>query len=97
VPAPTRLPTPSSTNKTGSRIIDPTNTGRVIALANAVNVRCDGCISFHVNDALKAGATCEEIIESLGVAIMRGGGPTLMYSVEALEVLNQFETELVPV
>ena len=25
-------------------------------------VRCDGCIAFHVNDALEAGATCEEIL-----------------------------------
>lgn len=69
----------------------------LIALAIAVNVRCDGCIAFHVNDALQAGATREEILESLGVAILMGGGPALMYAVEALQALNQFEGELVPV
>ncbi len=68
----------------------------LIALAIAVNVRCDGCIAFHVNDALEAGATRAEILESLGVAILMGGGPALMYAVEALEALNQFEKELVP-
>jgi AhpD family alkylhydroperoxidase len=68
----------------------------LIALAIAVNVRCDGCIAFHVNDALKAGATRAEIVEALGVAILMGGGPSVMYAVEALEALNQFEAELAP-
>lgn len=68
----------------------------LIALAIAVNVRCDGCIAFHVNDALRAGANRAEIIEALGVAILMGGGPSVMYAVEALEALNQFEAELVP-
>jgi AhpD family alkylhydroperoxidase len=68
----------------------------LIALAIAVNVRCDGCIAFHVNDALEAGATREEILEALGVAILMGGGPAMMYAVDALEALKQFESELVP-
>jgi AhpD family alkylhydroperoxidase len=69
-------------------------TKELIALAIAVNVRCDGCIAFHVNDALRAGATRDEIIEALGVAILMGGGPSMMYAVEALEALNQFEAQL---
>lgn len=65
-------------------------TKELMALSIAVNVRCDGCIAFHVHDALKAGASDGEIIETLGVAIMMGGGPSLMYACEALEALNQF-------
>lgn len=65
-------------------------TKELIALAIAVNVRCDGCIAFHVHDALKAGATREEIMEALGVAILMGGGPSMMYAVEAIEALEQF-------
>jgi AhpD family alkylhydroperoxidase len=68
----------------------------LIALAIAVNVRCNGCIAFHVNDALKAGAKRDEIIEALGVAILMGGGPAMMYAVEALDALNQFEAEMTP-
>ena len=63
----------------------------LIALSIAVVVRCDGCISFHVHNALEAGATREEITEVIGVAILMGGGPSLMYGAEALEALDQFE------
>tara|TARA_B100001248_G_scaffold262731_2_gene261849 strand:- start:19422 stop:19775 length:354 start_codon:yes stop_codon:yes gene_type:complete len=31
-------------------------TKELIALGIAITVRCDGCISFHVHDAMKAGA-----------------------------------------
>lgn len=63
----------------------------LIALGIAITVRCDGCISFHVHDALKAGAARSEILETISVAILMGGGPSVMYGCEALEALNQFE------
>ena len=65
-------------------------TKELIALGIAIRVRCDGCIAFHVHDALKSGASSEEIVETIGVAVMMGGGPALMYGCEALEALNQF-------
>ncbi len=65
----------------------------LIALAIGITVRCDGCISFHVHDALKAGATREEIAETIGVAILMGGGPSMVYGSEALEALDQFEAK----
>ncbi len=68
-------------------------TKELIALAIAVNVRCDGCIAFHIHDALQAGANRDEIMEALGVAILMGGGPAMMYAVEAVEALDQFEAE----
>lgn len=66
-------------------------TKELVALGIAISVRCEGCISFHVHDALKAGATRPEIVETIGVAILMGGGPSLMYGVEAYEALGQFE------
>lgn len=68
-----------------------TKTKELIALGIAITVRCDGCISYHVHDALKAGATREEIVEAIGVAVLMGGGPAVIYGSEALEALNQFE------
>jgi AhpD family alkylhydroperoxidase len=70
-----------------------TKTKELIALSIAVTVRCDGCIAFHVHDALVAGATREEIVEAIGVAVLMGGGPAVMYGAEALEALEQFEAE----
>jgi AhpD family alkylhydroperoxidase len=64
----------------------------LIALGIAITVRCDGCISYHVHDALEAGASRQEIAETIGVAILMGGGPSVMYGCEALEALEQFET-----
>jgi AhpD family alkylhydroperoxidase len=62
----------------------------LIALGIAISVRCDGCISYHVHDALEAGATREEIAETVGVAVLMGGGPAVVYGSEALEALDQF-------
>jgi len=70
-----------------------TKTKELVALGIAIAVRCDGCIAFHIHDALKAGATRAEIIETLGVAVLMGGGPALMYACEAMEALQQFEKE----
>lgn len=68
-------------------------TKELIALAIAVASRCDGCICFHTHDALKAGATAEEIHEALGVAILMGGGPALMYATHVVEAIEQFEQQ----
>ncbi|MFD2098967.1 carboxymuconolactone decarboxylase family protein [Flagellimonas iocasae] len=62
----------------------------LIALGIAITVRCDGCIAFHVHDALDSGATSEEISETIGVAVLMGGGPSVVYGCEALEALEQF-------
>ncbi len=66
----------------------------LIALGIAITVRCDGCISFHVHDALSAGASDGEIMETIGVAILMGGGPSVMYGCDALEALKQFKKKL---
>jgi AhpD family alkylhydroperoxidase len=66
-------------------------TKELIALAIAITVRCDGCIAYHVHDAMKAGANRFEVVEAIGMAILMGGGPALMYGAEALEALEQFE------
>lgn len=65
----------------------------LMALAIGVATRCDGCIAFHLKDALKAGATPEEVHEALGVAVLMGGGPALMYAMHALEALEVFSGE----
>ncbi len=68
-------------------------TKELIALAIAIVVRCDGCIAFHVHDVLKAGASKEEIVDAIGVAIMMGGGPAVVYGSAALEALKQFDVQ----
>ena len=65
-------------------------TKELIALGIAITVRCDGCIAFHVHDALQSGASSQEILETIGVAVLMGGGPAVVYGSEAMEALEQF-------
>jgi AhpD family alkylhydroperoxidase len=60
----------------------------LIVLRITTAVHCDGCIGFHVHDALIAGATPREILEAIGGAILMGGGPCMVYDCEAMELLS---------
>lgn len=70
-----------------------TKTKELIALAIAVATRCDDCIAFHTHDALKQGASREEIADALGVAIYMGGGPSMMYASHVVDAMAQFEEQ----
>lgn len=63
-------------------------TRELIALAVAVTTRCDGCITVHVDAALKHGATREEIAEALGVAVALNAGAALVYSARVMDAVN---------
>lgn len=69
-------------------------TKELIALAIAVASHCDGCIAFHTHDALNAGASRNEITDALGVAVMMGGGPSVIYATHVVEAMEQFESTL---
>ncbi|MDO5058147.1 MAG: carboxymuconolactone decarboxylase family protein [Lautropia sp.] len=63
-------------------------TRELISLAVAVTTRCDGCITVHTADALKAGATREEIAEALGVAVAMNAGAAMVYSARVLDAVD---------
>jgi len=67
-----------------------TKTKELIALAISVAVRCDDCIAFHAKAAVERGASREEILETLGMAIYMGAGPSVMYASHALGAAKQF-------
>lgn len=65
-------------------------TKELIALAIGVTVRCDACIGFHTQALVKLGATKAEVEEALGMAVYMGGGPSLMYSANAIAAFEEF-------
>jgi AhpD family alkylhydroperoxidase len=65
-------------------------TKELIALAISVAIRCDDCIAFHAKAAVHHGASSDEVLESLGMAIYMGAGPSAMYAAHALEAYKQF-------
>jgi AhpD family alkylhydroperoxidase len=62
----------------------------LMALAISVTHGCDDCIAHHVHDAIEAGATREEFADTLGVAVLMGGGPGMIYASHAIEAVDQF-------
>lgn len=65
----------------------------LMALAISIAVGCDGCIAYHVHDAITAGANREELLETVGVGLFMGGGPGSIYAAHALEAIEQFLAE----
>ena len=65
-------------------------TKELLAVAISVAMRCDPCITYHVEGARKKGATREEIAETMGLAIYMGAGPSAMYAAQALEAYDQY-------
>ncbi len=61
----------------------------LMALAIGITSRCEGCIACHVQDAIKAGATHEEIVETIGVAVLMGGGPSIVYGDKAYKAMQE--------
>jgi AhpD family alkylhydroperoxidase len=70
-----------------------TKTKELIALAISVATRCDGCIAFHAEAAMKQGASRAEVLETMGMAVYMGAGPSVMYAAQALEAFDQFSTK----
>ena len=64
-------------------------TKELIALALGVAARCDGCLGFHTQALAKLGASKQEVVEALGMAVYMGGGPSLMYAADAFSAFEQ--------
>ncbi len=61
----------------------------LIALGISVAMRCDDCIGFHVKAAIEKGASREEVLETMGMAIYMGAGPSVMYAAHAVAAFDQ--------
>lgn len=60
-------------------------TKELIRLAVASVFRCNHCTEHHLNDALEAGATKEEISEALLLASLQAAGTQLNWNKELFE------------
>lgn len=66
-------------------------TKELIALAIGVALRCEGCIALHAKRVAELGLTREKVVDALGVCLLMGGGPSLMYLTEALDAYDAFK------
>ena len=54
---------------------------------------CDACIKFHTQALIKLGATKPEIEEVLAMTVYMGGGPSLMYSANAIAAFDEISAD----
>ena len=62
----------------------------LMAVAISIVVHCEGCVAYHLRAAVATGATRPELLETIGVAILMGGGPASVYAAHALDAMDQF-------
>ena len=63
----------------------------LIALGISVIIHCESCMQWHINEALNSGASEDQILEALEVAIEMGGGPATVSSRFAIKVLDFYK------
>ncbi|HWX57149.1 carboxymuconolactone decarboxylase family protein [Bradyrhizobium sp.] len=69
----------------------PVKTKELMALAIAISSKCEGCLVFHVQNAIKHGASREEVAETIAVSIEMGGGPSTVYGAKALAAFDELK------
>ena len=57
-----------------------TRVKELIAVALSISTRCEPCLRVHVRCAREAGATPDEVAETIAVATIMEGGPAYVWS-----------------
>jgi AhpD family alkylhydroperoxidase len=60
----------------------------LIAVAISLAIRCEPCLYSHLEKAMQAGATREQMLELAGVIVTMQGGPGYVYVPKLLEALD---------
>jgi len=71
-------------------------TTELMALAIAIAQRCEGCVVYHARQSLKKGASRDEVLDAIAVAIEMGGGPATVYGADALAAFDQLSGSVAP-
>jgi AhpD family alkylhydroperoxidase len=68
----------------------PLKTKELINTALAVAAQCEWCVAFHVQHAVAAGATRQELVEAGFQAVLMHGGPAFMWMTPLLRAIDEF-------
>jgi AhpD family alkylhydroperoxidase len=66
-------------------------TKELMALAISIVTKCEPCMEWHLDQAMQAGASEEQVYESIDVAIEMGGGQAAAYARFVSRALEHFE------
>lgn len=65
----------------------------LIALATSVITGCETSIAYHLHNALETGATREEMVEAVEVAVVTVGEPAAVHAARILRALDMGEAD----
>lgn len=69
----------------------PKKTKELMGLVASTVLRCNDCISHHLIEAVQCGASNQEIIEALEIAVVIGGSITIPHLRHAIAFLDTVE------
>jgi AhpD family alkylhydroperoxidase len=64
-------------------------TKELIAAGISVAIDCQSCMQWHIKQAGAEGATLQEVLEAVEVAMEMGGGPATVSARFALQVMDE--------
>ncbi|MET0014178.1 MAG: carboxymuconolactone decarboxylase family protein [Sedimenticola sp.] len=67
-------------------------TKELMALAISIVTKCEPCMEWHLDQAMQAGASDEEVYETIDVAIEMGGGQAAAYARFVLKAMDYFQS-----
>lgn len=67
-------------------------TKEMLGLVASMVLRCDDCVSYHINKCKEAGVSREEMFEVLSVGLVVGGSIVIPHLRRAVAFLDEIET-----
>lgn len=63
----------------------------LMGLVASLVLRCDDCVSYHIARSLEAGASKDEIIETMSIGLVVGGSIVIPHLRRAVAFLDDFQ------
>jgi len=61
----------------------------LMGLVASLVLRCDDCVSYHIAQAVEAGASSDEIVETMSIGLVVGGTIVIPHMRRAMEFLDE--------
>ncbi|MDX1444246.1 MAG: carboxymuconolactone decarboxylase family protein [Gammaproteobacteria bacterium] len=68
-----------------------TKSKELMGLVASLVLRCDDCVSYHISQSVSAGASREEIMETMSIGLVVGGSIVIPHLRRAVEFLDEME------
>ena len=67
-------------------------TKELMGLVASMVLRCDDCVTYHIQQAVNLGVTDAELYESMGIALLIGGSIVIPHMRRAVETMKLLRT-----